>query len=658
MTDVWERLQKTIQAQATVGIVVGVLVAALVIGVREAGLLEAAELLVYDWMVRAESRHDGSAPRVVVIGITEADIRNVGHWPITDALMAYALDRIADLQPRAIGVDVYRDLPVPPGRDTLNTVLTRHPNIVMVMTFGHDGKAGVPAPMSVVGPERVGFNDLLPDRDGTVRRGLLFLGAGEDVVYSLPLRLALLYLQHEGIEPAPDPIEPSYLRLSGTTLRPVRSNDGMYIRADARGYQVWLDFRHARAFSTIYTLSDLLNGALTREMIADRIVLFGAMAESVPDLVPIPTGLGGEQDPRGVFGVLLHALITDQLLRVALDGQAPLSSFPEAVEGGWIALWAAVGGVLGVATRSVWRSLVLTTSGVLLIGGLGEAAFLARWWIPVLPPILSFVIAGGLMTAWLASQEKRSRALLMQLFSRHVSPEVAETIWQHRDQFLHQGRPRPQDATATVLFVDFQGYTGVSERLAGPALMDWMNTYMEAMARQVMAHGGFVDDYFGDALKADFGVPLTRTDEAGIREDANRALACALGMVGELKALNRRHRDEGRLAARLRIGICTGPVVVGSQGSAERLKYTVLGDTVNVAFRLQQFEKQHWVSDDEQAPCRVLVSDSTAQYVTGRYPLERMGEMILDGKAKPVTVYRLLGSCEPAADADRPEVQR
>ena len=234
----------------------------------------------------------------------------------------------------------------------------------------------------------------------------------------------------------------------------------------------------------------------------------------------------------------------------------------------------------------------------------------------------------------------------MQLFSRHVSTEVAEVIWQQRDQFMDGGRPRSQKFTVTVLFTDLRGFTSVSEKIDPQALLDWLNIYMEAMAQLVMQHGGVVDDYFGDAIKADFGVPLPRVTQAEIAHDAVAAVNCALAMERELKRLNSSWQQQDLATVEMRIGIFTGPVVAGSLGSAQRLKYTTVGDTVNVAARLESFEKDLIDPDLAYSPCRILVGETTLRHLDHQFVTKRVGEANLKGKDEKVTIYRVIGRIE------------
>jgi adenylate cyclase len=231
----------------------------------------------------------------------------------------------------------------------------------------------------------------------------------------------------------------------------------------------------------------------------------------------------------------------------------------------------------------------------------------------------------------------------MQLFSRHVSKQVAEGIWRERDQFLDGQRPRPQQLVATVLFTDLVGFTSVSEKLAPEELMDWLNECMEPMAKRVSAHGGVIEQFTGDAIVAVFGVPIARKDEGEISQDAINAVNCALDMETILRDLNRHWVTQNRPATAMRIGIYTGPMVAGSLGSSDRLEYVVIGDTVNVASRLESFEKELFPLDLTGRPCRILIGEATLRRLHERFLTERVGQVSLKGKEERIHVYRVLG---------------
>jgi class 3 adenylate cyclase len=249
-------------------------------------------------------------------------------------------------------------------------------------------------------------------------------------------------------------------------------------------------------------------------------------------------------------------------------------------------------------------------------------------------------------TAIEQSREKGQKTVLMQLFSKHVSPQVAESLWEQRDHFLEGGRPKSQSMIVTAMFTDLQGFSTLSEKQTPEALMNWLNTYLEMMTNTVMEHGGVVDDFFGDGVKINFGVPIPRQTEEENKQDAVRAVNCAIAMERKMIALNEKMAAEGQQPLRMRVGIYTGPVVAGSLGSAERMKYTTIGDTVNTAARLESFDKDLMISRLSGKTCRILIGESTLRLVEGIFDIEKIGELSLKGKTQRIGAYCVFGPLE------------
>jgi adenylate cyclase len=392
---------------------------------------------------------------------------------------------------------------------------------------------------------------------------------------------------------------------------------------------------------------DLLSGNVPPEAVKEKIVLIGVGAQSVKDFFYTPFSRGFDEAQQ-VPGVVLHGYIASQLLRFALDGSRPIAYPPSHGKTLWLLLWCVAGALGALWSRSAWRFTALSGGGLAIICGSAYCAFLARWWIPLVPPAIAFVLAAAVATAYMTSYEKRERSLLMQIFSRHVSKEIAETIWQERDKFLNNGRPRSQKLTATVFFSDMRGFTSMSEKMDPKELIDWLNIYMESMAQLIMEYGGVVDDYAGDGIKANFGVPIPRGDDEEVRRDAENAIACALAMGEEMAHLNARWRAAGLPAMGIRVGIFTGPVVAGLLGSSQRLKYTTVGDTVNIASRLESHDKEV----GKERPCRILIGESTFHHVHSCFRTERIGALSLKGKEERITVYQVLGREEHRDPSD------
>lgn len=627
------------------GLTASLSITLIVLAIRAIGGFEVVDLKAYDWLLRSRPSPDISDSRVTYIEVTEDDIQGQGRWPITDAVLAEALERIGQAGPRAIGLDIYRDIEVPPGRAELDRYLSAHVNVVVVMKVGEGQSSGIAPPAVLSASEQIGFNDMLIDSDGIVRRGLLFLDHGAQVHYAFALRLALRYLQANGIVPAPDPANPEWLRLGAVTLRPFESSDGGYIRADANGYQFLLDYQAAKVQPRAYSLTALLAGQVPPDALKEKIVLVGVNAPSVPDLFHTPfTAAGGSGEIMP--GVELHGLVVSQLLRMGLQGQRPMSTLSEIQEALWILLWGLLAGISVRLGRSPWTFTLVGLIGLGALAGGTVGMFWQGLWLPIVPAAVNWSACAAVLTASLLSSERQQRATLMNLFSRHVSEEIADAIWSQREQFLDGGRPRSQKMVVSVLFSDFKGYTSLAEQMDPQTLMEWINSYVEAMAGVIAVHGGVVDDYAGDGIKANFGVPVPRQGEEAIAEEARRAVRCAVAMAHQLARLNTTWEARGFQSVGMRIGIATGSVVSGSLGSAQRLKYTTVGDTVNAAARLENLDLEK-VSMKPGSSCRILIDERTRVCVSGEFQTESIGEVMVKGKQQPLLTHRVLGKAGP-----------
>ncbi|MBZ0158169.1 MAG: adenylate/guanylate cyclase domain-containing protein [Alphaproteobacteria bacterium] len=629
----------------------GLLVCLCVIGVRSTGVFEFFELAAYDLCLASRAHSVPSVSpgsRIVLVTVTEDDIQRLGQWPLSDAVLSSLLQTLEGYRPRVIGLDIYRDIPVPPGTGRLSGIFARPHSIVSIRKMGDSGSASIAPPFMVKGDTRVGFNDVIIDNGGIVRRGLLFADDGKTVSYSFPLLLALFYLEKEGVVPRSDAEGQGYFHLGKTIFPPFEANDGGYVGADARGYQFLLDYRDAGDPFPAYTLTQVMGGGVPADVFRDRIVMIGVTAESLKDFFHTPFSRREDTERKRMSGVELHARSVSQLLRAALEGDEPLRPIREPAEWVWILFWSLAGSLLILRGRSFRKLLLLGVLSLTLLVLVTYSAFILGWWVPVVPPAVSWALSGAFGTAHAAYRERTQRTLLMQLFSRHVSPDVAEALWEQREHFMDGGRPRPQRLTVTVLFTDLKGFTSVSEMMDPQALMEWLNEYMETMARTVGEQGGVVNKYIGDAVMALFGVPLARNSEEEIRGDAVHAVRCALAMAERLKELNAQWQERNLPVAEMRIGIQTGPLVAGSLGSTQRMEYTVIGDTVNIASRLERYGKEMPESGtlSPTGPCRILIGGETRTLIGDEFLTEKVGEVVLKGKKRTVTIYAVKGSVQ------------
>lgn len=628
-----------------IALLMGHIVFAGVLGLRNFGLLEDLELSAYDIFLWTQAIRKPIDSRIVLILANDQDQREWG-WPLKDKHLADLFEIVLEAEPNAIGLDLYRDLPVPskdtPDYKRLMHLFEAHDNIIGMRKFKDNKGVSVSPPPILKDKGQVGFNDIATDSGGTVRRGLLLMsGENKKTTLFFGFKLALSYLKSQGIKlsKATGHSHPLAIRFGKTVMVPIDPHFGGYIDQDTGGWQYMLDFQGAPSSFPAFSLTRVLRREISAQQFRDKIVIIGVNAEATPDFVYTPFALQATGEQR-IAGAIMHAFNTSQLLRLGLGNTQLLQTWNELQEQLWIWVWTIVGALVCLWARSLWRFSLSMLAGILLLVFFGFIAFNYHTWIIVGAPSVGWTTSFLLMLAYLSNQEKQHRAVLMHLFSKHVSKNVAETIWRERDQYLSAGRLRPQRVTATVLFTDLQGFTTVSESMEPQTLMDWLNQYMETMVDIVeKQHSGQVNKFIGDAIMAVFGIPIPRCTEAEVAQDATRAVDCALAMRRELERLHTVWRKQNAPLIRMRVGIFTGPLVAGSLGGIERQEYTVLGDTVNTASRLESFDK----NIDRNNPCRILIGESTLQYIGEQFQVESVGEVSLKGKHTTIAIYRVLG---------------
>lgn len=630
---------KLLKTPFAIAILIALLVFALLLPLRSFGGLQAMELLVYDLLLTLRPMSHQAAP-IVLISETEADIRRYGY-PLSDDVLAAALEKLIALKARVIGVDKYRDIPVPPNTERLNQVLSQHDNVFWIFFVG-DSKQGYIAPPAILkNSGQIGFNDLVNDADGVSRRGLLFLDDQGVTHYSFPLLLSLKYLAAEHISAQDDA---SYLRLGASTFLPLQNNSGGYAVIDAGGYQFLLTYPHLNKTFPSFTLHELLTNAVPENVIKDKVVLIGAMAPSLSDYKLFPNG---EQH----YGVELHAHIIDQLLQTALHDYPLMRYWSKNTEYSYLLLWCLLGALSSLWHGGMLRLSLIISGGLVLQFFIAEQLLARGWWIPLLSSALAWLFSFTTSVMWFSSQDRMERRQLMQLFERHVSKQVVSTLWNQRDEFFSHGGVRPDQLTATVLFTDLVNFTSVAETMQPLTLMKWLNDYMDAMSAILIEENGMINKYIGDAIMTVFGAPVKRRDEAGIAADAVSAVESALRMAERLRELNRYWQQQNLPIIGMRVGIYTGSLVAGTLGGRQRMEYTVIGDTVNIASRLESYDKE-FAAPTEQSPCRILIGESTWQYVRTHYHTEKIGACQLKGKHNSLNIYQVLNRITTLASGD------
>ncbi|MBV9108859.1 MAG: adenylate/guanylate cyclase domain-containing protein [Gemmatimonadetes bacterium] len=364
-----------------------------------------------------------------------------------------------------------------------------------------------------------------------------------------------------------------------------------------------------------------------------RIVFVGSTIPEHQDLHPTPfRDAGGGDEAVLVPGVELHA----QAVAALLAGLT-LRMLPRTLQYAWAALLALV------TVLALGRLRALRGSAVAAI--LAAVAVAAAWvlftreglWLWTVAPVLSIALAWTGSTAVLVTDEAREKARIRSMFQQYVPPAVVGELI-HRPELLALGG---EERVATILFSDVRGFSRVAEGLAPRDLVALLNEYLTAMTDVVVAHGGIVDKYLGDALMAEFGVPVPVDDHAA------RACRAALRMRDALRTLREGWARRGMPELHARIGINTGQVLVGNLGSFRMMDYTCMGDHVNLASRMEGANKEYGTE--------ILVTEFTWRAIAGQFIGREIDRVRVLGRGEPVGIYEVIAwkdeELEPATAA-------
>lgn len=418
------------------------LVTSVVLGVRQLGFLESLELEAFDRMItwRAQNKID---PRILVVEITEADIKKQQKWPLVDRVIAETLEKLQKDRPLAIGLDLYRDLPQSPGHEALTKALQAD-NVIAIEQLGV-----VPPPPGIP-QERVGFNDFVSDRDNVIRRSLLYAESGSKKYYSFALRLSLKYLAGRNLA---FQVTPEALKIGNSTFIPLEANSGGYqmLDTEAIGWQLLLKYP-AEQIAKKVTLSEVLEGKINPAWVKDKVILIGTTAPSIKDLVPTPYSAAKTKDHL-MPGVLVHAQIVSQILSAVLDSQRQFWFWSQWEEGLWLWSWSLIGGII------VWRlhhpvsvglAVAIATVG---LGGICWLVFTQAGWIPLIPAIVALLATSGSVLAYKVFYS-RSHDILTGLPNRVL---FAKHLKQENHRYL------AKKSLIAVLFLDLDRFKTINE---------------------------------------------------------------------------------------------------------------------------------------------------------------------------------------------------
>ncbi len=624
------------------GAAIGALAWLLVLVLNQWGLLEPFELKIYDHLCRWQARKSPAPNEIVLIvvdqGSFDAAQKNGIPWPwprqmyepiVQFCTLSKALVVAMDItfnQPSSYGVEDDRMLATAleqNGQVFLPVLLSRKEEPSSEEETKFVSRIAVPlenrsllsptpyhsqkAPINVLAENAAGFGNVVidPDSDGIYRRMPLIFRYGSRwiPVFGLSVVRHILSARSLVLEPR---------RMSAGEKRIPLDDQGNFLLTFYGGLS---DFPRYSAFDIIQSYMALRDGnkpIYPLETFKDKVVFVGYSAPDLMDLKPTPVS--------SVYpGMAVHATLVANLLHH--DFRVRVNHFGALSLAALVTLTTAIT-VLFVP--SIWKLGILTLSYMTALGLFVGISFEQNLWVDPILLTANLGLAFALSTAFSYATEGRQRRQIKSMFSHYMSDLLIQDLIKNPGKLRLGGEKRE----LTVFFSDLAGFTSLSEKLAPEEVVALLNRYLTAMTDIILASGGIIDKYEGDAIMAFWGAPIPQDDHAG------RACIAALDNQARLADLRQEFVAMGLPPVYARIGINTGAMIIGNMGSTQRFDFTVMGDSVNLASRLEGAGKAYG--------CGIIISEETHRQAENLVEVRELDTLRVKGKETPVTIYELL----------------
>ena len=451
--------------------------------------------------------------------------------------------------------------------------------------------------------ENAGYFNAFPDVDGTNRWSPLVAKFGDS--FYPPLSIAVLEQYKDW------PMLSVVIAEYG--IERIEIGD-IAIPTDEAG-RIFINYLGPTGTFSHYSVTDIIHGRLDKDIFKDKIVLLGATATGIFDLRVTPFS--------PVFpGIEIHATVIDNILHQNFIRRP-----------GWTAIidiFAII--FLGLISVPVLSRVKAVTGLLFTLVLVVVYIFINRYvfigynlWLNLVYPVFTMLVVYVGITVYRYITEEREKKKIRGTFQYYLSGPVIEEMLKDPSKLKLGGEKKD----LSVLFSDIRGFTTISEKLSPEDLVHLLNEYLTVMTDLVFKHGGLLDKYMGDAVMAVFGAPLDEPDHP------MRSCRTALGMMEELRKLQKKWADEGQPVLDIGIGINTGDMVVGNMGSKMRFDYTVMGDNVNLGSRLEGINKEYGTN--------IVISEYTYERVKDSFFCRELDSVRVKGKMLPVRIYELIG---------------
>jgi len=581
------------------GIIISIISIVLVLILWITNAIEPWEHKFYDYkfIVRGAKK---TKSNIVIIGIDEESLARFGRWPWQRSILAKAIRNLKNSGAKVIGIDII--FPEQSQDKTQDTALAKAikyaesvvgatyfeytPQKVAEMVNGHVEFKEVLEKKLIFSIKeldvfkRTGFTNAEPDTDGALRYAKIYDFYNDKKYFSFNSQIASLFLNKN----------PEELNLPQIIYANFRGESKTYPR---------------------YSFSLIYDSNFPEEWIKDKIVLLGSTATGAFDHYPTPFD-------KMYPGIEFHATVVDNILNRDYIRIVP----------NFIVLLLLV--IFSLFLGQIFLRVKTTTSIIVFLVSLFGYFLISQYLISFnihldfLKPGLGIIFSYLGIMGYRFRTEEREKRWIKKTFSYYLSPQVISELISNPEKLKLGGERK----NLTVLFSDIRGFTSLSERLNPEETVGILNEYLSSMTEIVFKYNGTLDKFIGDAIMAFWGAPIPQEDHA------EKAVFCAIEMIEKLAQLQEQWKQQNKPIIDIGIGINTGEMVVGNMGSSQRMDYTVIGDNVNLASRLETLNKQYGT--------KIIISETTYQIVKDKVETKPLGQVNVKGRQKPVTIYEVL----------------